>query len=142
MVPFLLMACLLGMTFPQTVLAAKAKEALQETVGYVDRQQIFNNYPGIQQLLGQIQGMRTEAQKDYDARSKDLPPEERRQINDAIAREEAQKEDQLMKPVMEAIDVAIQAVAAAKGLSVILDASVIIRGGVDITADVITKVKQ
>jgi outer membrane protein len=86
--------------------------------------------------------MREAAQKDYDARSKDLPDAERKALNDTIARGEAQKEDALMKPVGDKIEEAIKAVAEEKGLTVIMDAASVVYGGTDITTDVISKVKQ
>lgn len=131
-----------GLMTPAPALAAKAKAQPEQSVGYVNRQQVFAGYPGIQDLMKQLQGMRTEAQKDYDARSKDLPDAERKALNDTIAREEAQKEDALMKPVGDKIEASIKAVAEEKGLAVIIDAATVVYGGIDITADVIAKVKQ
>lgn len=131
---------LAGLVAPAPALAAKA--APGPSVGYVDRQQVFNSYPDIQDLLRQIQSMREAAQKDYDARSKDLSPGERKALNDTIAREEAQREDALMKPVGDKIEASIKAVAGEKGLPAIVDAGIVVYGGIDITADVIAKVKQ
>lgn len=131
-----------GLLTPAPALAAKAKSQPEQSVGYVNRQQVFAGYPGIQDLMKQIQSLRNEAQKDYDARSKDLPDAERQALNDTIAREEAQKEDVLMKPVGDKIEASIKAVAEEKGLTAVIDAASIVYGGIDITADVITKVKQ
>lgn len=130
-----------GLLTPAPALAGKAKSQPEQSVGYVNRQQVFAGYPGIQDLMKQIQTMRNEAQKDYDARSKDLPDAERQALNDTIAREEAQKEDALMKPVGDKIGASIKAVAEEKGLTAVIDAASIVYGGIDITADVIAKVK-
>jgi outer membrane protein len=129
-----------GLLTPAPALAAKARP--EQTVGMVNRQQVFDGYPGIRDLMQQIQSLREEAQKDYDARSKDLPEAERKALNDTIARAEAQKEDALMKPVGDKIGAAIKAVAEEKGLTAVIDATAVIYGGSDITADVIAKVKQ
>ncbi|MEN6413566.1 MAG: OmpH family outer membrane protein [Veillonellales bacterium] len=123
-----------GILTPATALAA--------AVGCVDRQQVFSSYPGIQALMQQIQSLREAAQKDYDDRGKDLPEAERKALNDTIAREEAQKEDELMNPVGDKIEASIKAVAGEKGLTVIIDAGIVVYGGAGITADVIAKVKQ
>ncbi|SCM78720.1 Periplasmic chaperone for outer membrane protein Skp [uncultured Sporomusa sp.] len=139
----LIAVCFLGgMLAPAGALAAKAKAEPEQTVGYVNRQQIFSSYPGIQDILKQIQALREAAQQDYDTRSKDLPDAERQAINDTIAREEARKEDLLMKPVGDKIEASIKAVAEEKGLTVIIDAATVVYGGIDITADVIAKLKQ
>lgn len=139
----LIAVCFLGgMLAPAGALAAKAKAKPEQTVGYVNRQQIFNSYPGIQDILKQIQTLREAAQQDYDTRSKDLPEAERQALNDTIAREEARKEDNLMKPVGDKIEASIKAVAEEKGLTVIIDAATVVYGGIDITADVIAKLKQ
>lgn len=131
-----------GLLAPSEALAAKAPDKQAAAVGYVNRQQVFSSYPGIENLMNQIQNLRIEAQKDYDARSKDLPDAERKTLNDTIAREEAQKEDALMKPVGDKIEASIKAVAEEKGLTVIIDAATVVYGGIDITADVAAKVKQ
>jgi len=55
---------------------------------------------------------------------------------------QAQREDELMKPVGDKIEVSIKAVAEEKGLTAIIDAASVVYGGIDITADVISKVKQ
>ena len=129
-----------GFLTPAPALAAKAKT--EPTVGYVNRQQVFAGYPGIQDLMNRIQAMRAETQKDYDANGKDLPPADKKAYNDKLAQQEAQREDELMKPVGDKIEAAIKAVAAEKGLTVILDAGTVVYGGTDITADVIGKVTR
>ncbi|WP_188398804.1 OmpH family outer membrane protein [Sporomusa sp. GT1] len=139
----LIAVCFLGgMLAPAGALAAKAKAKPEQTVGYVNRQQIFSSYPGIQETLKEIQSLREAAQQDYDTRSKDLSDAERQALNDTIAREEARKEDILMKPVGDKIEASIKAVAEEKGLTVIIDAATVVYGGIDITADVIAKLKQ
>ncbi len=139
----LIAVCFLGgMLAPTGALAAKAKPKPEQTVGYVNRQQIFSSYPGIQETLKEIQSLREAAQQDYDTRSKDLPDAERQALNDTIAREEARKEDLLMKPVGDKIEASIKAVAEERGLTVIIDAATVVYGGIDITADVIAKIKQ
>ena len=120
----------------------KSTAKTEPTVGYVNRQQVFAGYPGIQDLMNRIQVMRAEAQKDYDANAKDLPPADKKAYNDKLAQQEAQREDELMKPVGDKIEAAIKAVAAEKGLTVILDAGAVVYGGTDITADVIGKVTR
>lgn len=140
----LLFVCLLlSLAAPSPALAAKA-EAKQPpaVVGYLNYQQVFSAYPGVADKLKEVDTYRKEAQQDYDTNAKDLPPEEKKAYADKLSRQVAQKEDQLMKPVVTVIDAAIKAVAESRGLSVILDPSVVIQGGVDITADVIAKVKQ
>ena len=114
----------------------------EQTVGYVNRQQVFASYPGIDDLMQKIQTMRTEAQQDYDTNAKDLPAADKKAYSDKLSRQQAQWEDQLMKPVGEKIEKAIQTVAEETGLTAIIDAEVVVYGGIDITADVIAKVKQ
>ncbi|QDR83422.1 OmpH family outer membrane protein [Sporomusa termitida] len=129
-----------GLLMPASALAAKAKN--EQPVGYVDRQQVFAGYPGIQDLLNRIQAMRAEAQIDYDANAKDLPPAKKQAYSDKLSRQQAQREDELMKPVGDKIEASIKAVAEEKGLTAVLDAATIVYGGTDITADAIAKVKQ
>lgn len=128
-----------GLLTPTPALAAKAK--VEPAIGYVNRQQIFAGYPGIQDIMTRIQDMRVEAQKGYDEHTKDLPMAEKKAYNDKIALQEAQREDELMKPVGDKIEASIKAVAEEKGLTVVLDEATVVYGGTDITADVVAKVK-
>lgn len=134
------LAC--GLLTPAPALASQAKDRPEPGIGFVNRQQVFAAYPGIGDLMKQIETLRQAAQKEYDEQAKDLPVEARKALNDKIAQEEARKEDVLMKPVGDKIGASIQAVAAEKSLRVIIDATGVIYGGTDITADVIAKVKQ
>ena len=131
-----------GLLAPVPALAAKAKDKPEAGVGCVNRQQVFTAYPGIEDLMNRVQSMRNEAQKDYDTNAKDLPATDKKAYSDKLALQEAQREDELMKPVSDKIEAAIKAVAEAKGLTVIVDATTVVYGGTDITADVISKVKQ
>lgn len=131
-----------GLLMPAPVTAAKAKEKAKPTIGYVDRQQVFASYPGIQDVMNRMQSMRDEAQKDYDTNAKNLPQAEKQAYSERLVRQQAQKEAELMKPVSEKIEASIQAVAEEKGLAAVIEAEVVIHGGIDITADVIAKVKK
>lgn len=131
-----------GLTAPAPALAAKAKDKPAPDIGYVNRQQIFAAYPGIEDLMNRIQSMRNEAQKDYDTNAKDLPATDKKAYSDKLALQEAQREDELMKPVSDKVTAAIQAVALEKGLTAVVDAGTVVYGGQDITAAVIDKVKK
>ena len=54
----------------------------------------------------------------------------------------AEKEQTLIKGVMEKIDSAVAEVAKAKGVSVVLDKNNVFYGGTDLTADVLAKIKK
>lgn len=129
-----------GVWVPNQALAAKADGT--PILGYVNRQQVLAAYPGIQDVMSRIQTMRQAAQKDFDENGKALPQEEKTAYQNKLSREEAQREDALMKPVGDKIKAAIESVKAEKGLNVIVDANAIISGGEDITAAVIEQVKK
>jgi outer membrane protein len=131
---------IVGLLAPAQALAAKAKN--EQTIGYINRQQVFTGYPGIQDIMNRIQAMRAEDQKDYDTNAKDLPAVDRQAYSDKLARQQAGREDELMKPVSDKIEAAIKIVAEEKGLTAVLDAATVVYGGTDITTDVIAKVKQ
>ncbi|WP_196602289.1 OmpH family outer membrane protein [Pectinatus frisingensis] len=121
---------------PSTAMAADI-----QNIGVMNRQQVVAAYPGIQEIFQQLQDMRTAAQNDYNTKSKGLSDDKRRTLNDTIAQQEAQKEAKLMNPVENKISAAVKAVAADKGLTIILDAADVVYGGTDITNDVIAKIK-
>lgn len=131
---------MVSMLTPAPVLAAKAKK--EQTIGYVNLQQVFSGYPGIQEIMQRIEDLRAEAQREYDSQTQDLPAADKKAFSNRLALQQAQREDELMDPVRANIEAAIKAVAAAKGLNVVLDAASVIYGGTDITADVITQVSR
>lgn len=137
----LLLCGAFGLLAPQPALAAKAPDKPAAAIGYVSRQRVIDAYPGIRDVMAQIQKLRAEAQQDYDTNAKDLPEADKKAYGDKLSRQQAQREQELLKPVGDKIDAAIKAVADAKGLAVILDAAAVVQGGTDITADVIAKVQ-
>ena len=51
-----------------------------------------------------------------------------------------QKERELFEPLVQSFEAAVQKVAEAKGLTVVIDKSAVLYGGQDITQDVIAKI--
>ncbi len=139
--PARLLAALV-MTLGVLLLPCSAAQAAE--VGVCDRQAVFNAYPGISDIMQQIQTMREAAQKDYNEQTKELAADDpsRKSINDQVAKDEAKQEDKLMQPVVTKISGAIRDIAKEKGLSTVIDAASALYGGNDITKDVIARVKE
>ena len=76
------------------------------------------------------------AQKDFDEKSKSMNDSEKQRYYVQLQERIANKEKELMEPVLKKVEEQIKKVADKKGLSVVVDKSTVIFGGVDITDEV------
>ena len=88
--------------------------------------------------------MQTEIQntrQEFDQKSKDMNATEKDRYYKQLQERLTNKEKELMDPLMKDIEAAIKKVADKKGLTVVVDKNAVIYGGVDITDEVIKKMK-
>ena len=112
---------------------AFAAKAAKSDIGYVNRQKVLASYPGVQDVVKNLEAQREAAQKEYDTRTKNLPEKDRVKINDEIASRIAEEEAKVMVPIAEKIEAAILKVAKAEGCEHVFDAGIVIYGGKDLT---------
>ncbi|SDE04159.1 OmpH family outer membrane protein [Sporomusa acidovorans] len=128
--------------FTLTVGTALVQAAPQpaSSVGYVDFLYLVNNHPDTPKANEELQSVREQAKKDFDAKSAGLGDKEKRELDLQLGQQIEQKRQELLKPIVDKISNAIKEVRTEKGLSVVLGKNVIVDGGVDITQDVLKKV--
>ena len=133
-----------GLAVSTFFVQAPVSYAAESTIGVVNRQAVFNAYPGMEETMKQLSSLREAAQQDYNAQTKDLAADDqsRKTINEKVAADEAKKEDSLMQPIVKKIADAIKTVAQSKHLDTVIDAGTVLYGGSDITKDVIDKLKE
>ena len=79
--------------------------------------------------------------REFEEKAKTLNQEEQQRYYMQLQERLANKERELMVPLMDKINAAIKKVATTKGLSVVVDKQSVIYGGTDITEDVIKAYK-
>ena len=59
-----------------------------------------------------------------------------------MQKEMAQEEEKVMKPILKTVNDAVQKVAKQKGITVVVNKSLVYYGGTDLTSEVIAAVKR
>jgi len=125
-----------GVVSPKTAFAAA------DTIGFVNVQRVFASYPDISSAKAAIGLEQKKAQAEYQAKAEGLDDNGKRALDKELSERIIKREDELMGPIQKKILEAINKVAKTQGLSAVLDASVLVVGGKDITKDVIDLVSK
>ena len=119
-----------------------ASAAGSSAVGVVDHQQILSQHPDAQSVQTQMNAAIQEVQKDFEEKSAGMSDQEKQDYYQQCQQRLQQKQQELVDPIMKSVEEAIQKVADAKGLSVVMDKALVIYGGQDITQDVINRLTK
>ena len=119
-----------------------ASAAGSSAVGIVDQQQILSQHPDAQNVQTQMNAAIQEVQKDFEEKSAGMSDQEKQDYYQQCQQRLQQKQQELVDPIMKSVEEAIQKVADAKGLSVVMDKALVIYGGQDITQDVINRLTK
>lgn len=112
-------------------------------VGYVVKEKLLSNHPRFQDFQKQVRELYEKKKAEAEEQVKKLTSDdEKRKAVAAKEREFAEEHDKMLKPLIDEIEAAIRKVAQAKKLAVVLDRSVVVFGGVDITDEVIAELKK
>lgn len=114
-----------------------AAPANNSAVGMVNFQMIVVSSPDMDGVKTAMQAEVDNAKKEFDDKAKDLPDAEKQRYYAQLQDRLAQKERELMAPVLDKVTAAIKKVADSKGLTIVVDKQTVLYGGVDITDDVI-----
>lgn len=116
-----------------------ASAASSSSVGIIDYQQAMSSHPDVQNLQGQMETAIADVKKEFDEKSADMNDQEKAEYYQQCQLRLAQKQQELLDPIKNAVDAAIKKVADKKGLAVVIDKIAVIYGGQDITQDVIAE---
>ena len=116
-----------------------ASAASSSSVGIIDYQQVMAAHPDVQGLQTQMETAIADIKKEFDEKSAGMNDQEKADYYRQCQERLAQKQQELLDPIRNAVDNAIKKVADKKGLAVVIDKVAVIYGGQDITADVITE---
>ena len=116
-----------------------ASAASSSSVGVVDMQQIMAAHPEVQGLQGQMETTVNEIRKEFEEKSAGMNDQEKAEFYIQCQQRIAQKQEELLAPIEQSVEVAIKAVADKKGLAVVINKAAVVYGGQDITQDVIAQ---
>jgi outer membrane protein len=122
-------------TSPQAIAQPAATPPPSE-IGFVD-QSALDGVPKVQNANAQMQQFETTQRQIYSARiAQAKSPSDKQQILTDFNKTVADKQDQLLKPLVDQTRSATSTVARKKNLILVLDKADVIYGGTDITTDV------
>ena len=115
--------------------------AASSAIGVIDFRQVMSQHPGLEAANAQMQKEVETAQHDFEAKAAELNDQQKGEYYQQTQQRLAQKQADLMDPLVKQVEATVKTVAESKGLSVVIDKSAVVYGGQDITQDVIKKLK-
>lgn len=135
---FLAAAFVFGALFcamPSSALAAPTD------IGYVQLNTVFSACPELPKIQKELTALRDKLQQQFDAQGAEMDETERAELQQKLTQQLAQRDEELMIPVREKVRKAVADTAKEKGIQTVIEAGAVLFGGIDLTADVVAKVK-
>ena len=123
--------------------AGGVANAAVDSVGVIDMYEVTNNHPKMNDAKAQLATI--SRQKETEAKAaadKESDPAKKAQIVQAKRMELAKEEQKIMDPIFRDCQQAVREVAVNKKLTLVLNKSVVLIGGSDITQDVIQQLAK
>ena len=114
-----------------------ANAAPNSDIGVVDQQEVLQNNQAVAlQYQQKLQQTADSMKKDFDTKSAKMTDAEKQKLYNDMSQQFAEKRAAIEKDMQGQIDSAAKSVASKKGLSLVVEKSAVVYGGVDITKDV------
>jgi outer membrane protein len=110
------------------------------TIGFVDMQRAVDAHPRKAASERALQEFFQAKQREFTTRSKGLSVEQRQLLDRELQQQVIAKRQELLGGIEKELRTAVEDVARAQGVSIVLERAVVLFGGVDLTDQVITKV--
>lgn len=108
----------------------------ESAVGVVNYQMLVTQSPDLAKVRSAMEAEVESAKKDFDEKSASMNDQEKQRYYQQLQERIANKEKELMDPLLKNIEAAIKKVADKKGLTVVVEKNNVVYGGVDITDEV------
>lgn len=123
--------------------AGSAASAAVESVGVIDMFEVTNKHPKMNDAKAQMATISRQKENEAKAAAdKESDPAKKAQIVQTKRMELAREEQTIMDPIFRDCQQAVRQVAVNKKLTLVLNKSVVLIGGVDITEDVIQQLAK
>lgn len=120
--------------------AGTALAAPASGLGYVDFRLLVSQHPDTAAAQQTMKAAADQAQKDFEAKAAGMNDQDKKALFLQMQQQLDAKEVSLMEAIQSKIIAAVKEVADKKGLSMVIDKSVAIYGGEDITSEVGKKI--
>ncbi len=124
------------MTFGICIAVSAADDTL---IGYVNVQQVFRSYPDFASANSAVDLERQKAQQEFESKYQSLDEKGRQELGEKLSERIAKRERELIEPIQKKIRKAIEVVAKRNGITNVVDGSVMLFGGKDLTQEVIAE---
>lgn len=108
----------------------------ESAIGVVNYQMLVAQSPDLSKVNEAMNKEIESAQKDFNEKSKTMNEAAKRKYYTQTQERLANKQKELMDPVLKKIEASIKKIADKKGLAVVVDKNTVVFGGVDITDEV------
>lgn len=116
--------------------------AASSTIGVVNYQQLINQHPDAVSAQSVMNAAVKQAQDDFNAKAANMSDQEKQSYYQQLQQGLQVKQQELLGAIRDKVNAAVKEVAEAKGLTIVIDKSVDIYGGQDITDDVLKKITR
>jgi len=125
------------------VLLLRQSPALGQSfsVGYVEMQRALDNHPRKASSERALQEFFQAKQREFQERSKSLSAFQRQELDRRLQQEILEKRGELLGGLDKELRAAVETIAKQAGVTVVLDRSVVLYGGTDLTETVIKQIK-
>ena len=131
---FLAMVLCLGLTG-----VAAAAPADNFPVGIVDFMFLINNHPDTAAANAALKAEQEQIRKEFETNAAGMNDKDKLALDRQLGQQMEKKRQELLKPIVDGINAAMTAVAAEKGLAMVVHKNSVALGGQDITAAVLAK---
>ena len=111
------------------------------SVGYVEMQVALNNHPRKASSERALQEFFQAKQREFQERSKGFTAFQRQELDRQLQQQILEKRNELLGGLDKELRTAVETVAKTAGVTVVLDRSVVLYGGTDLTEAVIKQIK-
>ncbi|MDR7554029.1 MAG: OmpH family outer membrane protein [Armatimonadota bacterium] len=111
------------------------------TVGYVDMQRALDNHPRKASSERALQEFFAAKQREFQERSKGMTAFQRQELDRQLQQQILEKRNELLGGLDRELRAAVEVVAKQAGVTVVLDRSVVLYGGTDLTDAVIKQIR-
>ena len=132
----------LAAAFCGMLVLGAAGSTMAAGIGYVNTSVLMQAHPKMEKAQLDMNAAAQKARQDFDSKSAGKSDEEKQKIANEIEQSLAEKEKNVIGPIVEDIHKAIAAVRAEKGLDIVIDQALVIDGGVDLTNEVGQKLQK
>lgn len=133
-----LMVMVLGLGLTGVATAAPVENF---PVGVVDFMYLVNNHPNTVAANAALKTEQEQTRKEYETKSAGMNDKDKQALDRQLGQQLEQKRQELLNPIVDSINMAMKAVAAEKGLAMVVFKNSVALGGQDITADVLAKLR-